>query len=71
MEVRFVLDEEDGVLVRYYADLMGKSVEDAYKDALMDKIRELYESRATGTKQKCTYDCEHEESDDMFSDEDR
>ncbi|MCQ2085321.1 MAG: DUF6290 family protein [archaeon] len=73
MEVKIVLDEEEEVLVKYYAEVMEMSVEDAFKDALLDKIRELYEAQAASQpRAKCTYqDDPIEKEDDMFSDEDR
>ncbi|MCQ2079061.1 MAG: DUF6290 family protein [archaeon] len=72
MEVKIVLDEEEEMLVRYYADVMEVSVEDAFKDAIMDRIRTLYEAQAAQKpRQKCTYVKDPIESDELYSDEDR
>lgn len=72
MEVKIVLDEEEEMLVRYYAEVMEVSVEDAFKDAIMDRIRALYEAQANAKpRPKCTYVNDPIEADELYSDEDR
>lgn len=45
MEVKLVLDEEEETLVKYYAETLGVSVEEAFMGAIMYSIRRMYETQ--------------------------
>ena len=52
MEVKIVLDEEDEALVRYYAETLGVSVEEAFMGSIMYSIRKMYEEQAAAEREE-------------------
>ncbi len=70
MKVTIELDDEEFFLAEYLAEVTETTVEQAAKDALMDKVRQLYEE-SQKAKRISQSPREIEESDDMFLDEDR
>ncbi len=64
------LDDEEFFLAEYLAETSGSTVEQAAKDALMDKVRQLYEE-SQKSKRIQQSPREVEDADDIFMDEDR
>ncbi len=70
MKITIELDDEEYFLAEYLAEVTGTTVEQATMDALMDKVRQLYEESQKAKKIK-QEPREAEDVDDIFMDEDR
>ena len=70
IKVTIELDDEEFFLAEYLAETSGSTVEQAAKDALMDKVRQLYEE-SQKSKRIQQSPREAEDADDIFMDEDR
>ena len=70
IKVTIELDDEEFFLAEYLAEVAETTVEQAAKDALMDKVRQLYEESQKANKIKQA-PRESEDADDIFMDEDR
>ena len=68
MEVKIILDEEDEALVRYYAETLGVSIEEAFMGSIMYSIRRMYEEQAAAEREEKPdwADDPEEAADDLF-----